>query len=72
MDLCDPKSTKEKASEPDAANRFMQFRTLLRWIAARREAGESVPPFDLWDFDAYDEALRTFCANRDIRKGQEI
>ena len=50
----------------------MQFRTLLRWIAARREAGESVPPFDLWDFDAYDEALRTFCANRDIRKGQEI
>ena len=66
------KSTKEKASEADAANRFMQFRTLLRWIAARREAGESVPPFDLWDFDAYDEALRTFCANRDIRKGQEI
>ena len=50
----------------------MQFRTLLRWITARREAGEPVPPFDLWDFDAYDEVLRTFCANRDIRKGREI
>lgn len=64
------KSTKEKTSDPDAALRFMQFRTLLRGIAARREAGMSVPPFDLWDFDAYDEALRTFSASlrRPIRK----
>lgn len=64
------KSTKEKTSEPDAAHRFMQFRTLLRGIAARREAGEPVPSFDLWDFDAYDEALRTFSASpgRETRK----
>lgn len=66
------KSTKEKISDPEAAIRFMQFRTLLKGIAARREAGDPVPTFDLWDFDAYDEVLRTFSASpgRPIRKGQ--
>ena len=44
----------------EALNRFMQFRELLERIAAKREAGEPVEPFDLLDFDAYDEVLQTF------------
>ena len=38
----------------------MQFRELLERIAAKREAGKPVEPFDLLDFDAYDELLKTF------------
>ena len=51
---------KEIAYGNEALNRFMQFRELLERIAAKREAGEPVEPFDLLDFDAYDEVLQTF------------
>ena len=51
---------KEIAYGNEALNRFMQFRELLERIAAKREEGEPVEPFDLLDFDAYDEVLQTF------------
>ena len=51
---------KEIAYGNEALNRFMQFRELLERIAAKREEGEPVEPFDLLDFGAYDEVLQTF------------
>lgn len=51
---------REIAYGNEALNRFMQFRELLERIAAKREEGEPVEPFDLLDFDAYDELLKTF------------
>lgn len=51
---------KEIAYGNEALNRFMQFRELLERIAAKRKEGEPVEPFDLLDFDAYDEVLPTF------------
>lgn len=53
-------SKKEITYGAEALNRFMQFRELLERIAAKREAGEPVEPFDLLDFDAYDEVLQMF------------
>ena len=51
---------KEVAYGNEAINRFMQFRELLERIAAKREEGEPVEPFDLLDFGAYDELIKTF------------
>lgn len=53
------RSKKEIAYGDEALNRFMQFRELLERIAAKREAGEPAEPFDLLDFDAYDELLNS-------------
>ncbi|WP_026367421.1 hypothetical protein [Bacteroides sp. 14(A)] len=47
----------------NAVNRFRQFRKLLERIMAKRNASEPVEPFDLLDFDAYDEVLRTFTSD---------
>ena len=49
---------RETPSGADAIRRFGQFRRLLEIIAAKREAGKRVEPFDLLDFDRYDKILR--------------
>lgn len=49
---------RETPSGADAIRRFGQFRRLMEIIAAKREAGERIEPFDLLEFDRYDKILR--------------
>lgn len=49
---------RETPSGADAIRRFRQFGQLLKIIANRRETGEWIEPFDLFDFGGYDKMLR--------------
>lgn len=51
-------TTRDMPSGAEAIRRFGQFRQLVAFIAAKREAGELLEPFDLLDFDGYDKIIR--------------
>ena len=43
----------------DALMCFQRFRALLELIAAKRDAGDPIEPFDLLDFDGYRKVIKS-------------